>query len=450
MSIRRIEQPAPTAPPLPLLAGDDLSRPLVWRAGQAISAGRFLALVEAVATELGGARHTINLCEDRFHFLIGFAAAALRGKTSLLPSSRAPRVIEEVADQHGGAFCFDDDFVAARLDRVTREATRVPTIAADAVVAIGFTSGSTGHPRPHLKRWASFQASNALNAGVIRARLAARGLDGEPCVIATVPPQHMYGMETSVLLPLIGDMAVHAGRPLFPGDVAAALADVPAPRVLVSTPVHLRALVDSGVRFPDVALVLSATAPLEPRLAAEVERVLATEVRELFGSTETCVIAHRRTAIEPAWTLYPSVSLTPEPDGTRVAAPWFAEVTPLQDVVELTPEGFLLRGRHVDMIEIAGKRASLTDLTRRLAAIEGVSDAVVFQPDGEGPVRRVAALVVSRARTAEQIADDLRGMIDPAFLPRPLLCVPELPRNEVGKLTRACLLDALRRLERND
>ncbi len=53
MSIRRIEQPAPTAPPLPLLAGDDLSRPLVWRAGQAISAGRFLALpatAEAVYT----------------------------------------------------------------------------------------------------------------------------------------------------------------------------------------------------------------------------------------------------------------------------------------------------------------------------------------------------------------------------------------------------------------
>jgi len=72
-----------------------------------------------------------------------------------------------------------------------------------------------------------------------------------------VPPQHMYGTETSVLLPLLAGMAVHSARPLFATDVAVALSEVPEPRVLVTTPVHLRTLLASKQSFPKVAVVVS-------------------------------------------------------------------------------------------------------------------------------------------------------------------------------------------------
>jgi len=93
------------------------------------------------------------------------------------------------------------------------------------------------------------------------------------------------------------------------------------------------------------------------------------------------------------------------------------------------------------MIEVAGKRASLADLNRRLLAIAGVRDAAVFQPDdATGVVRRVAALVVAPGLAAEAILAELGRGIDPAFLPRPLVLVPALPRNELGKLSREVLL----------
>ncbi len=38
----------------------------------------------------------------------------------------------------------------------------------------------------------------------------------------------------------------------------------------------------------------------------------------------------------------------------------------------------------------------------------------------------------------------LRRLIDPAFLPRPLVMVADLPRNAVGKLPRAAVLALLR------
>ncbi len=313
-------------------------------------------------------------------------------------------------------------------------------------VMIGYTSGSTGQPKTFPKLWRTVNGSNARNAQSIRAAIADKS--STVWVLATVPPQHMYGMEMSVLLPLAGDMAVHAGRPLFPADIAAALAEIPRPRVLVSTPVHLRAIVGSDQQFPEVDVIVSATAPLDQPLAAAVTAKLGGELVEMFGSTETCVFASRRTAREEQWRLYDGVRLEPRDDGTLVNAPWFVEPVLLQDMVELQPGNrFVVRGRSSDMIEVAGKRASLTDLTKRLLAIPGVKEAAVFQPDADavGTIRRVAALVVAPTLTSREVLDQLAGGVDSAFLPRPLLIVDSLPRNELGKLPRENLLRALRR-----
>ncbi len=113
-----------------------------------------------------------------------------------------------------------------------------------------------------------------------------------------------------------GPFAVHGGRPFFPADVAAALAEVPAPRMLVTTPIHLQALLRDPLELPPLAAITSATAPLCAELAAEAEARYGAPVVELFGSTETCVIAHRRTVSETAWRLYPDIVLKPQPDGS--------------------------------------------------------------------------------------------------------------------------------------
>ncbi len=114
--------------------------------------------------------------------------------------------------------------------------------------------------------------------------------------------------------------------------------------------------------------VLSATAPLDAELAKQIETQLDTTLLEMFGSTETCVIATRRTSSEQPWHLYPEVMLEPDAEGVNVNAPWFAAQMRLQDVIERQPGNrFVVRGRNADMVDVAGKRASLADLTRRLA-----------------------------------------------------------------------------------
>jgi acyl-coenzyme A synthetase/AMP-(fatty) acid ligase len=384
--------------------------------------------------------------------MVTFCAMVLRGQVNLLPPSRAPLAVRDVMANHPGCYAVGEQ----RLEPAPAGYRRLPPLAADALasaaeapmvradqlVAIGYTSGSTGQPGANAKSWRSFRISTAANLERLQALV-----DREFDMVATVPPQHMYGMEMSVLLPLLAQVSVHAGRPFFAGDIVAALAAMARPPVLVTTPVHLRVLIESGLALPPIAAIVSATAPLSTALAQVAEQRFGAPVLELFGSTESCVFASRRTAREQDWALYPGVTLSPRPDGTQVNGPQLAAAVTLADIVELSScqRRFALKGRHADMLEIAGKRTSLGDLTCRLLAVPGVVDGVVFQLDAADAlgIHRVAALVVAPGLTEGRILEQLRGRIDPLFLPRPLRLVEALPRNETGKLPRAALLERL-------
>lgn len=442
-----IEQPGDAAL-APLVSGTP-ERLVAIDGARAVTLGSFLRHVRGVAASLPPARHAVNLCENRYRFLVAFCAVAMRGQATLLPASRAPAAIDDALAVDPDAYCLGDAAFAMPPSRYRRLPEALPELdgpmpqVADAqTAAIGFTSGSSGQPSAHRKTWGSFRTSNAQN---LRALSDLWSADATPRIVATVPPQHMYGMETSVLMPLLGGAAVHAARPLLPGDVARCLEETGGPRLLVTTPVHLRALLDSDIGLPALAGIVSATAPLSQELAARTEDRYGCQVRELFGATETCVFAQRRTAREPAWKAYPGVQLQPQPDGTLVRAPHLAAPVLLADLVEPLGEGrFLLRGRNADLLEIAGKRASLGELTRRLLAIKGVEDGVVFQLGEDGdPIRRIAALAVAPGLNEAAILRALRASCDPVFLPRRLRLVPRLPRNETGKLPRQALMSLL-------
>ena len=441
--------------PATLLAIGVATRAVAFDRDGEITLSTFLAHVRGLAATLPDRPCALNLCEDRYRFLVAFCAVALRGQTTLLPPSRTRAAIDEVRAQHPDSYCLGDGDACGceplsplphyvRVpDVLPQRAGDAPHIDDDVPAAIGFTSGSTGKPAPNRKSWRGFRTSNAQNLAAL-ADLWPAG--ATPHIVATVPPQHMYGLELSVLLPLLGVAAVHRARPFFPEDIARALREAHAHRLLVTTPVHLRALVESDVALPPLAGIVSATAPLPRDLAIAAEARFGCEVRELFGSTETCVIARRRTACEEAWTPLHGVRLQPQPDGTLVHAAHLAAPVPLADLVEVESDGrFRLCGRQSDLLEIAGKRASLGDLTRRLLTIKGVEDGVVFQLDAAaaGGVQRIAALVVAPTLDEDAILRALRAGIDPVFLPRRLKRVPALPRNDTGKLPRAALLRLL-------
>jgi acyl-coenzyme A synthetase/AMP-(fatty) acid ligase len=416
---------------------------IAYRAGVPISARRFLSDARHLGQSLPAGRHVLNVCADRYRFTVGLAACLITGRVSLLPSTHTPEVIGQLASFAPDAFCLTDEprcdidlprvHFPAELPAAEVE-WAVPEIPVTQLAAIVFTSGSTGAPLPYRKTWG--RLARCVRAGAPRLGLS----DGRSHVlIGTVPAQHMYGFESTVLLALMSGNCFCAERPFYPADIAAAVAAVPQPRVLVTTPVHLRALLASEIEMPPLDLVVSATAPLEQDLARAVEKKLhAAALLEIYGSTETGQIAIRRTAETATWRLWPEVRLIVSNGQAFVHGGHVEQVTAMQDVIEMTgDDGFLLHGRTADLVNVAGKRSSFGYLNAQLTAIPGVIDGVFFLRDaatGSTGVARLGAVVVAPTLSAAALTEHLRQRIDPVFLPRPLILVERLPRNATGKL----------------
>ena len=316
----------------------------------------------------------------------------------------------------------------------------IPTIPAEQRAALVFTSGSTGQPVPHPKSWGSLCKSAAAEGASLYVEQ-----NSGVAVLATVPAQHMYGLESSVLLALQNGLALVAERPFYPADIRAQLAALPRPRCLVTTPVHLRTLLAEAVEVPPVDFALCATAPLAPQLAREAEARFGAPLYEIYGFTEAGQIASRRTTQGAAWHLLAGIELRKDERGNCVHGGPVEIEAPLTDVIERNPDGtFVLHGRAADMVNIAGKRTSLASLNYHLNAIPGVQDGTFFMPDDQdGAMKRPQAFVVAPGLRSEDILDALRIQVDAVFLPRPLYFVDALPRNTTGKITHETIMQLM-------
>ena len=449
--------------PLPLLAARDLSQPLAWRHGLPISGHQYLADVQAFAGQLPAGGAVVSLCGDRYAFSVAFGAALLRGSVSLLPPNARPETLSQLHAEHGQLCAATDDAalqvdgMVAHLVRLGVEARPGAAAAAPAVPAVPsgqrgaclLTSGSTGVPQPHAKTWGEMNlnvqgATERLCEVLQRPSLAGLNL------VATVPAQHSFGFESSVLLAMLGGAALDAGRPFYPADIVQALQSVPRPRALITTPFHLKALLSAGLALPPTDLVLSATAPLSPQLARQAEAGFGGPLIEIYGCTEAGQVATRRTADSELWSTFGDLRITCETSGDGDDGPdecfyvqgsAVPERTRLSDVLRLDDaRHFRLYGRANDLIHVAGRRSSLGHLNYHLNSLEGVQDGAFWLPDDvpDGVVRPVAFVVAPQLSAAAIIAG-LRTRLEAVFVPRRVLHVDALPREATGKLTASAL-----------
>ena len=426
---------------VPLLGHASLDDTFAWRPDGPVTVRRFLAEAAALADCLPPGRHLLNVCQDRYRFAVGLAAGLLSDRISLQPSSHTPETLRQIHAECPDVVCLcDSDFNSLDLPRIdfpepvavdAEKVAKIADIPAEQAAIQVYTSGSTGRPLPYRKSWGAL----VRNARAAASRLAAAG----HAIVGTVPAQHMYGFESTVLLAMHGNAPFWSGKPFYPQDVAAALAAVPRPRLLVTTPFHLAALLEADLELPAVDLLLSATAPLSDKLAATAEARFAAPLLEIYGCTETGQIASRRTTAGPAWQLLDDIRLEQEAGRTCAKGGHVEHHEPLSDRLELLADGtFLLHGRDADLVNIAGKRTSLSYLNHQLTAIDGVRDAAFYLPEttNADAITRLCAFAVAPGLDAKSLLQALRQRLDPVFLPRPLVLLDALPRNSTGKLPR--------------
>jgi len=419
-----------------------------------VTAAEFLGHVQHLAKRLPEGQHAINLCDNRYLFLVALCAAIVRQQTNLLPPNKIIATQIQLAERYADSYIIHDGVnELAELPQFNLSQCNFndsisqcepPKIALNHIAVISFTSGSTGEAKPNIKNWRTLLHSTRINN---------RHMLADPYQtayhLATVPGQHMWGLETSVLMALFSNVALVDARPLYPHDIATALNLLPEPRTLVSTPLHLRALYMSDIQLPSIHSVLTATAPLTQELALAIEKKFDTELREVYGCSEAGSMAIRRTAHTDIWQRFSELEFRANDFGQiEVSADHLPDAVTLEDNIELVDaDHFRLGGRSGDQVKIAGKRGSLDEVNKVLLSFPALIDGVVFFPPQERTVPRLVALVILQKGTKkEALRTHFQNNLDPAFVPRPILMIDALPREDNSKLSKAKLLSFYRSL----
>ena len=221
----------------------------------------------------------------------------------------------------------------------------------------------------------------------------------------------MYGFESSVLIALHGGAVLDAGRPFFPADIAAALARVPAPRVLVTTPFHLKAVLDAGLALPPLAL--RAVRDRAALAAARGRGRGAPAARRWSRSTAAPRPARsRRGEPPPAPSGAPSTASASPATATRsrsaAATCRSRRCSPTCSRSPAATPSACSAGLH-DLINVAGKRSSIGHLNFQLNSIDGVVDGAFWMPpDDSGDARGIVRLVAFVVAPALSNASDRR------------------------------------------
>ncbi|MEX3021760.1 AMP-binding protein [Kluyvera sp. STS39-E] len=420
--------------------------PIAWLADHVWTLGHLRHDVAQLLPYLQQHRGTRwALCFDNSYlFIVAMLATLHAGKTPVLPGHRNLALFTEQPPLFDGILSDDTLEWTGPVHRVTSAMTAVatghfPTIPPDASIEL-YTSGSTGAPKRVVKTLAQLDDEAALLAGHFAERLT------DCRVVGSVSHQHLYGLTFRIVLPMALGLTLHAGVIGFAEQLAAL--SHRHRYAFITSPAFLKRL-DYQLTPPPIAVTVSAGGELNEQLAAQAAAGLRVWPDEIYGSTETGIVAKRCQHNDAAWQPFPGVVLRKENAATRIFSPLIADNNGLclDDNLQFLESGdFHLLGRHDRIVKIEENRVSLCEIERRLLALAGVREAAAV-PVYRGGRQSIGALLVLEEghRTSgnkKQILawrKALRAWLTPVAVPRYWRVVDEIPVNGMNKRVDAQL-----------
>ena len=382
-------------------------------------------------------KHVILSTKDRYLFSVALLACWIEKKVAILPPSFRDPVIQDIHTRYDADLAFNTLSDAGYLSRSPENPSDSWTVEfpASQSAVILFTSGSTGESKAIEK---------TIGSLLLEARMLSEAWCWQPGgVLASVPPQHLYGLTFSVLLPWVLGKAILSEIPEYP-DQLAKWAKKLGSGAFITIPLHLKSLIQTGdighfARFTCV----SAAAPLTLTTASEWFHETGTEIQEIYGSTETGVIASRNQMHSPLWQAVKDVKIESVDSLLQLESPYLGKdlSTPYltSDHVCFNADGkFTLLGRADNVVKIGGKRVSTSSIEQLLESHPKVKGASVVEFNAPGMLRDTAlGAAVELHENAQLSSNELRvfcrGKTETTFIPRKFVFVQQMPRSSSGK-----------------
>ena len=270
-------------------------------------------------------------------------------------------------------------------------------------------------------------------------------------VIATVTHQHFYGLIFRLLLPLRLGLAFESHICENSYDIFEQ-AKLYESFALISSPSILSRIdtTSLGIIYNSCNVVFSSASPLAKQDSLRISKLLNTQVKEIYGSSETGAIAWRvqqENEKEAKWRTLPAVTLqTTKLGHLKIQSSYqTGGETILPDRIELDQYGkFHLLGREDSIVKIEGKRVSLIGIEQQLCQSDLVNTAKAIVLEEQ---RVIVAVVIKLSSIGERLMNtegrksvitNLKLMLSHSFeaivLPRRWRFVEQMPYNNQGKL----------------
>jgi acyl-coenzyme A synthetase/AMP-(fatty) acid ligase len=392
-----------------------------------------------------GKEKTLCLCTTNKAVAAACVLSSLTGSCKLiLPYSFSAHALAEMYETVGFDFAIADqpEEMPAEVEVITPVPSAIENVKSvlirdpDKPFLRLFTGGSTGKP----KSWSKTPRNLLAEAFYLQKKFA---LSDKDLFVATIPPYHIYGLLFSVLVPFVAHARVLSDVYTFPQEIISTINKHKA-SVLVSVPIHYRALKVDNLSVPSLKIAFSSAGVLNRSDGLNFLKNTGLGITEIYGSTETggvatrCISEHTdswRAFDVVSWKLvesrlsvksdFASLEMERDTEGFCITG---------DDAREEKDNRFVLLGRADGIVKVAGKRVDLLDIQNKIKTLPTVSDVVVLAMPADNGRESVVAAVIACDLTETHVKKLLMEMLEPYAVPRRVKIVSSINRTATGKI----------------
>ena len=355
------------------------------------------------------------IAENNFEFILNFLSGIYAGKEIFLLTD-----INRLSD-------FDESFIK-EVENKDCKVQDLDLVDEKKVFVNFYTSGSTGVPKVIKK--------SLYNLIVEAEDLNEQFSIPEGCqFLTTAKMTHMFGMTFALMYPLVNGYVINADIIKFPEEINCD------DFVFISTPSFLDRMAKYDYNPYPPRYVFTAGDKLNDFTFKYFEKT--SKVIEIYGSTESGMIAYRDSSVESFLNPFKKVEvLTDNSSQIIVKSDYFLEdELQLNDIIEKSGDKFKILGRSDRLFKVQEKRISAVELENILKKNEFIENSYCLKV-GE----KIGAAVVLSKLGVEKLLKS--GSIDlikelKVFMQKYSEIVPqrwrflsELPKNSAGKTDR--------------
>lgn len=394
------------------------SRPAVKKGEKVYSYGELKNIISALISHVNSMKENIVIYDrDNFNFILQFFASVYSGKTIWLLADKTKLSDLEIE--------YD---VIENIDITENGNYNFPEIDPNEVEINFFTSGSSGKPKPIKK-----SLFNLISEGDAIGETFGF-VDANLTVMSTTTMCHLFGTTFHLMTSLCNRLTIDTNPVSYPENIDRENV------FLVSTPTFLASAKKHNLDFKiPPKYIVSAGSKLDDEIFKELEK--SSNVIEIYGSTETGVIANR-THYSDSFTLFNSVGIIKRENSVEIHSDFtYGGMSVINDNVDVVGRKLKVKNRTDRVFKICEKRISADELETKLKKHEFVENCYITQSDEKLACLCVLSDEGKKFLINKNIAE-LTKVLKAASLkiseiiPQKWRFLDSIPMNEMGKIDK--------------